>query len=131
MQAFLIGGLFFAGTDSTLANVPVLMVFVALVGANYGANLAVIPAMMKDFYGAKNLAMNYGVVYTAWGLGGFMVSQLGSTIKDIYGSYDYAYVLAAAMLIVGTGLMTFLKSPQISKDSAISFEAEPVLEPVK
>ncbi len=131
MQAFLIGGLFFAGTDSALANVPVLMVYVALVGANYGANLAVIPAMMKDFYGAKNLAMNYGVVYTAWGLGGFMVSQLGSTIKDIYGSYDYAYVLAAAMLIVGTGLMTFLKSPQTSKNSAISLEAELVLEPVK
>jgi len=131
MQAFLIGGLFFTKTSSLLTNVPLLMIFVALVGANYGANLAVIPAMMKDYYGAKNLAMNYGVVYTAWGLGGFMVSQLGSTIKDIYGSYDYAYVLAAAMLIVGTGLMIFLKSPQTSKDSAISFEAKPVLEPVK
>jgi len=113
MQTVLIGGLFFAGTDSTLTNVPVLMVFVALIGANYGANLAVIPAMMKDFYGPKNLAMNYGVVYSAWGLGGFMVSQLASTIKDIYGSYDYAYILAAAMLIVGTGLMVMLKSPQL------------------
>ena len=92
MQAFLIGGLFFTKTSSLLTNVPLLMIFVALVGANYGANLAVIPAMMKDYYGAKNLAMNYGVVYTAWGLGGFMVSQLGSTIKDIYGSYNYAYL---------------------------------------
>jgi OFA family oxalate/formate antiporter-like MFS transporter len=131
MQAFLIGSLFFTKISSLLTNVPLLMVFVALVGANYGANLAVIPAMMKDFYGAKNLAMNYGVVYTAWGLGGFMVSQLGSTIKDIYGSYDYAYALAAAMLIVGTGLMIFLKSPQTSKDAGISLEAKSVPEPVK
>jgi OFA family oxalate/formate antiporter-like MFS transporter len=131
MQAFLIGGLFFSKISSLLTNVPLLMVFVALVGANYGANLAVIPAMMKDFYGAKNLAMNYGVVYTAWGLGGFMVSQLGSTIKDIYGSYDYAYALAAAMLIVGTGLMIFLKSPQTSKDAVLSLEAKSVPEPVK
>ena len=131
MQAFLIGGLFFTKISSLLTNVPLLMVFVALVGANYGANLAVIPAMMKDFYGAKNLAMNYGVVYTAWGLGGFMVSQLGSTIKDIYGSYDYAYALAAAMLIVGTGLMIFLKSPQTSKDAVISLKAKSVPEPVK
>jgi len=119
MQAFLIGGLFFTKTSNLLTNVPLLMVFVALVGANYGANLAVIPAMMKDYYGAKNLAMNYGVVYTAWGLGGFMVSQLGSIIKDNTGSYEFAYVLAAAMLILGTGLMIFLKSPQNSKVAAV------------
>ena len=129
MQAFLIGGLFFAGKDSALASVPVLMVFVALVGANYGANLAVIPPLMKDYYGPKNLAMNYGVVYTAWGLGGFMVSQLGSTIKDIYGSYDYAYVLAAAMLVLGTVLLTFLKSPQGDQDTA-PVKSTPELEPV-
>jgi len=131
MQAFLIGGLFFTKTSNLLTNVPLLMIFVALVGANYGANLAVIPAMMKDYYGAKNLAMNYGVVYTAWGLGGYMVSQLGSVIKDNYGSYEYAYILAAAMLIVGTGLMIFLKSPQTSKDAVISLDAKSVPEPVK
>ena len=131
MQAFLIGGLFFTKTSSLLTNVPLLMIFVALIGANYGANLAVIPAMMKDYYGAKNLAMNYGVVYTAWGLGGFLVSQLGSTIKDIYGSYNYAYLLAAAMLIAGTGLMIILKSPQISKGLPISLENKLVPEQVK
>ncbi len=131
MQAFLIGGLFFAGTESTLANVPVLMVFVALIGANYGANLAVIPPLMKDYYGAKNLAMNYGVVYTAWGLGGFMVSQLASTIKDIYGSYDYAYILAAVMLIIGTGLMLMLKSPQLIQGATSSFKSNPAPDPVK
>jgi MFS family permease len=131
MQAFLIGGLYFAGTDSSLANVPVLMVFVALVGANYGANLAVIPPLMKDFYGSKNLAMNYSVVYTAWGLGGFMVSQLGSTIKDIYGSYGYAYILAAVMLIIGTGLMIILKSPQLMQSKSKIIKKESVPEPVR
>ena len=131
MQAFLIGGLYFVGTGSILANVPVLMVFVALVGANYGANLAVIPALMKVFYGPKNLAMNYGVVYTAWGLGGFMVSQLGSIIKDNTGSYEFAYVLAAAMLILGTGLIVILKSPQTSKDLPLSIENKLVPGPVK
>jgi len=130
MQAILIGGLYFAGNDSSLANVPVLMVFVALVGANYGANLAVIPALMKDYYGPKNLAMNYGVVYTAWGLGGFLVSQLGSTIKDVYGSYDYAYILAAVMLIIGTGLMIILKSPQLIQGTSRSLKAKTAFEPV-
>ena len=71
MQAILIGYLYFVKVGSALSTIPVLMVFVALVGANYGANLAVIPAMMKDYYGSKNLAMNYGVVYTASGIGRF------------------------------------------------------------
>jgi len=131
LQAFLIGGLFFTKTSNLLTNVPLLMIFVALVGANYGANLAVIPAMMKDYYGPKNLAMNYGVVYTAWGLGGFMVSQLGSVIKDNTGSYEYAYVLAAAMLVVGTGLMLLLKSPQISSSSGKSLKAKVVPQAAK
>ena len=75
--------------------------------------------------------MNYGVVYTAWGLGGFMVSQLGSTIKDIYGSYDYAYILAAVMLIFGTGLMIILKSPQIMQSKSKIIKKESVPEPVR
>ena len=85
---------------------------------------------MKDFYGPKNLAMNYGVVYTAWGLGGFMVSQLGSTIKDVYGSYDFAYILAAVMLIIGTVLMIILKSPQLMHGKSKTLKTEAVLEPV-
>ena len=99
VQATLISALYFMGANSILSNPPVLLVFVALIGANYGANLAVFPTLMKGFYGPKNLATNYGLVYTAWGLGGFIVSQLASTIKDATGSFDNAYLLAAVMLM--------------------------------
>jgi MFS transporter, OFA family, oxalate/formate antiporter len=126
-QAALISGLYFMGSDSVLANGPVLMVFVALIGANYGANLAVFPALTKDFYGPKNFAMNYGIVYTAWGLGGFMVSQLASTIKDTYGSYDYAYLLAAGMLVTSALLMLILKSPQTKDNVAGVLNPKPVV----
>lgn len=129
IQAGLISALFFMGADSVLSNPPVLLVFVALIGANYGANLAVFPALMKVFYGPKNLATNYGLVYTAWGLGGFMVSQLASTIKDATGSFDNAYLLAAGMLIAAAGLTLILKSPQSSKVSSGDLKAEPVAAP--
>jgi len=124
-QAALISSLFFMGADSALASAPVLMVFVALIGANYGANLAVFPALIKDYYGPKNFAMNYGIVYTAWGLGGFMVSQLASSIKDIYGSYDYAYLLAAGMLVIAGAMMFALKSPQSSKSTSSALKSKP------
>ncbi|MEN8240446.1 MAG: OFA family MFS transporter [Chloroflexota bacterium] len=122
-QASLISSLFFWGSDSVLANPSVLMVFVALIGANYGANLAVFPPLTKDFYGPKNFAINYGIVYTAWGLGGFMVSQLASIIKDVFGSYDYAYLLAASMLIIAAMMMSMLRSPQLKTGSLVAKQA--------
>ena len=131
VQALLISALFFMGANSVLANPPILLVFVALIGANYGANLAVFPALMKVFYGPKNLATNYGIVYTAWGLGGFMVSQLASTIKDATGSFDNAYLLAAAMLILAAGMTSALKSPQLSIATSGNLRAEPAVVPVK
>jgi OFA family oxalate/formate antiporter-like MFS transporter len=115
-QAVLIFGLSYVVKGSALANVPLLMVLVALIGANYGSNLAVFPAMTKDFYGLKNFAMNYGIVYTAWGLGGFMLSQLAGAIKDATGSFTNAYLLAAGLLVAAAVLMAVLKSPQPDAD---------------
>ncbi len=123
-QAALIYGLSFVVQDSALATVPVLMALVALIGANYGANLAVFPAMTKDYYGLKNFAMNYGIVYTAWGLGGFMLSQLAGAIKDATGSFNNAYLLAAAMLVVAAVLMAVLKSPQPTAETAKTVKAD-------
>jgi MFS transporter, OFA family, oxalate/formate antiporter len=55
---------------SLLASIPALLLMVLLIGANYGANLSVFPVITKDYYGPANFAINYGIVYTAWGLGG-------------------------------------------------------------
>ena len=97
---------------SVLASVPVLLIMVALIGANYGANLSVFPVITKDFYGPANFAINYGIVYTAWGLGGFMISQLGSSLKDLFGNFSNAYLMASAILVVAAVMMALIKSPQ-------------------
>ena len=112
MQALLVMILSFTVQGSATANVPMIIVLVILVGANYGANLAVFPAITKDYFGKKNFAMNYGIVYTAWGLGGFMLSQLASAIKDATGSYTNAYLLSAGMLVLAAVMMLILKAPQ-------------------
>ncbi len=118
-QAALIVSLSLFVKDSPLANVPLLMVLVALIGANYGANLAVFPAITKDYFGLKNFAMNYGIVYTAWGLGGFMLSQLAGAIKDATGSFTNAYMLAAGMLVVAAVMMAVLKTPQPAEEVVV------------
>jgi OFA family oxalate/formate antiporter-like MFS transporter len=112
LQAMLILLLMNMTAGSPQANVPLLMLLVAVIGANYGANLAVFPALTRDYYGPKNYAMNYGIVNTAWGMGGFMLSQLAGSIRDVTGTYNQAYILSTVMLVIAAILTGFLKSPQ-------------------
>jgi len=42
-------------------------------GFNYGANLSLFPSATKDYFGLKNFGVNYGLVFTAWGVGGLVL----------------------------------------------------------
>lgn len=88
---------------------PALVVLLAaLIGANYGANLSLFPSMTKDLWGLKSFGMNYGALFTAWGVGGLLLPRLQQmlTVKS-GGSYTTSFITAGALLIVGSAL-TFL-----------------------
>jgi OFA family oxalate/formate antiporter-like MFS transporter len=68
--------------DSVFANIGVLAGLSALIGANYGANLSLFPSITKDFYGIRNFGTNYGLVFTAWGMGGFMLAKLAGATAN-------------------------------------------------
>lgn len=86
-----------------------LSVGVAVVGLCYGAIFSVFPAATADYYGLKHLGANYGLLFIAWGLGGVLGPQIASSIFDARGSYQYAYWLAAALLLAATALTLTLK----------------------
>jgi OFA family oxalate/formate antiporter-like MFS transporter len=96
---------------SLLANTAVLAVVSALIGANYGANLSLFPSVTKDYYGLKNFGMNYGLVFTAWGFGGFMLALLAGKVYDVTESFNFAYYCSAALLAVAAVITIILKPP--------------------
>ena len=53
------------------------MVGAAMAGVGYGT-LAVFPSM-PNYYGLKNYGGNYGVLYTAWRIGGFIGPVVAAT----------------------------------------------------
>jgi OFA family oxalate/formate antiporter-like MFS transporter len=110
MQAVLILLLANANRENVLGTTPVLIVLSALIGANYGANLALFPAVTKDFYGLKNFGVNYGLVFTSWGLGGFMLSFLAGKVYDATKTFTFAYECSACLL-VAAAVVTFLVTP--------------------
>jgi OFA family oxalate/formate antiporter-like MFS transporter len=95
-----------------LASGSAFLMFLAVGIAywQYGGGLALMPAFTADFFGPKNLGMNYGLVFIGWGLGFFM-TRLAGTIKDMTGSLDYAYYLSAVVLIVGVVVAWLTKRP--------------------
>jgi hypothetical protein len=86
------------------------------IGFNYGANLALFPSFTKDLWGLKNFGMNYGVLFTAWGVGGFVLSRLQAMLfaasKDAAGHTSYAssFVTAGILLVVGGALTLLIRS---------------------
>jgi len=97
---------------SIIASKSVLLLFLAVGIAywQYGGGLALLPAMTADFYGAKNLGFNYGLVFLGWGFGFFM-ARLAGTIKDVTGSLDYAFYMSAAVLIIAVVLVRITPRP--------------------
>jgi OFA family oxalate/formate antiporter-like MFS transporter len=99
--------------DSILANVYVLIILSALLGANYGANLAVFPSISKNYYGLKNFGVNYGLLFTAWGIGGFVLPLLAGALHDRYGSFTYAYYTAAGILVLAAIVTCLVRPPHV------------------
>jgi len=71
----------------------------ALVGFNYGACLSLFPATAADYWGTKNFGLNYGILFTAWGVGGVFGPNLAGMIADSTGSYAAAYRVAGGLLV--------------------------------
>ena len=103
---------------TALASAPCLILIVALIGANYGSNLALFPSITKDFFGLKNFGMNYGLVFTAWGVGGFMLAKLAGIIFDKTQSFNFAYFCASGLLVVAAIVVLLVKPPHQHTDPA-------------
>ena len=101
-----------ASKDNALGTVPVMCIISALIGANYGANLSLFPSITKDYFGIKNFGTNYGLVFTSWGVGGFMLAKLAGMMFVKYQSFNVAYFGAAGLLILAAILTFVVKPPQ-------------------
>lgn len=126
LQAFLIFLLSLAKEGTVLANVPALCLISALIGANYGANLSLFPSVTKDYYGLKNFGVNYGLVFTAWGVGGFMLSLGAGKLYDVFHTFAFAYYGAIGLLVLAAISTFAVKQPHHLAEPAPL--AEPALE---
>jgi OFA family oxalate/formate antiporter-like MFS transporter len=86
----------------------------ALAGLCYGALFTLFPATTADLYGMRNLGVNYGLLFTGFGIAGTLGPILGARMRDHFHSYHYAFAISGTMLVVGALLTLTLPRPRTS-----------------
>ncbi len=111
-------------------QVILLVVAATLIGFNYGTNLSLFPSATKDYFGLKNFGVNYGLVFSAWGVGGFIFPRVSQMIVAQTNSPKMAYIMAAVLLLIGAVLALMTKSPTSEPEELSDVEPELIISPV-
>lgn len=105
------------------ANLFLLFLAVGVAYWQYGGGLSLMPSFTADFFGAKNLGFNYGLVFMGWGFGFFM-ARIGGWIQDVTGSLDYAFYISGGLLIGGVLLARITTKPQYISAEAAAYQPQ-------
>lgn len=68
---------------------------------NLGGWLAIAPISTLEFYGTKYYSQNYGVVFTAYGIGAITGVVTSGLLLDIHQNYQYVFYYVIALCLIG------------------------------
>ncbi|MEO1396164.1 MAG: OFA family MFS transporter [Cyanobacteria bacterium J06634_5] len=66
-----------------------------------GGWLAIVPTTTLRFFNPDHYAQNYGIVFSAYGVGALTGTLVTGQIRDWFGSYTYAFYPMALLAVVG------------------------------
>jgi OFA family oxalate/formate antiporter-like MFS transporter len=99
-----------------------LYVWAAIIGFNFGGNFALYPAATADYFGNKNVGVNYGWMFTAYGVGGLLGPQIAGYFKDLapetadimvkYQSWQPAFIIGGVICLVAAVVILLTKKPK-------------------
>jgi OFA family oxalate/formate antiporter-like MFS transporter len=84
----------------TGGTVAFLYLWVFVVYWGFGTQLSVNASTAADFWGTKNAGINYGLLFTAYGVAGIIGPRIGSYLYDVNKDYKTAFYTAAVLSVV-------------------------------
>jgi len=94
-------------------SVGPLYVMVFIVYWCFGTQLSVNASTCSDFWGTKNAGINYGMLFTAYGVAGIIGPKIGGWAFDTYKSYQAAFYWAAGLALVALLCELAAKRPAV------------------
>jgi len=76
----------------------------------FGGNFSLFPTATADLFGSKNLGPNYGIVFTAYGVAGFIGAVGVNLFVTIFGGYLILFIVMGLMS-VGSAIIAYLIKP--------------------
>jgi len=84
---------------------------ISVIAACFGGFFAIFPSITADLFGAKNLSMNYGILFTSYGAAAFVGPRLAARVKEVNnGDYTVAFVTAALLCAVAVAFTVFARA---------------------
>ena len=80
----------------------------------FGGNFSLFPTATSDLFGSKNLGANYGILFTAYGIAGFIGAVGVDLFVRAFGSYLLLFIVMGCMSI-GAVVLVYLIKPPVSK----------------
>ena len=102
----------------TGSNVTLLYVMVFVVYWCYGTQLSVNASTTSDFWGTKNAGINYGLLFTSWGVAGIIGPRIGGKLFDINKNYEAAFYTAGALAVVALVAELLARRPSAPQRAA-------------
>jgi MFS transporter, OFA family, oxalate/formate antiporter len=93
------------------ASINLLYGMVFVVYWCYGTQLSVNASTTSDFWGTRNAGINYGLLFTAWGVAGIIGPYIGGQLFDKFKNYHAAFNTAAMLSAVALGFALLARRP--------------------
>ncbi|MEA2040237.1 MAG: OFA family MFS transporter [Thermodesulfobacteriota bacterium] len=95
-----------------------LIIGACIIGFNFGGNFALFPAVTADYFGNKNVGLNYGYIFVSYGLAGVVGPQIAGYFKDAAkGASDPSiwitpFIIGGVVCLVGAAITLISKAPK-------------------
>jgi hypothetical protein len=110
--------------DGTYSNPFVLVLMVTFMVFNYGTNLSLFPSFAKDLWGVKNYGINYGILFSSWGVGAFALVKIGEMLQAKTGSFTMSFAVAGVLLMIGAMLANSLRPKAVEAVAPVALPIE-------
>ena len=102
MMMFLAQGMAFMMLVSVESHAAIFLAS-AFVGLNFGGNFSLFPSATADYFGTRHFGINYGWVFTAYGVAGILGPVVGGVLYDVTQQYMMGFVFAGILCFVAAG----------------------------
>jgi OFA family oxalate/formate antiporter-like MFS transporter len=102
------------------------VVLMVLVFLTWGELYVLFPAVLADWYGSKNSALNYSFLYSSKGFASLLGGGLAATLFEKTGTWNYAFFVSAVLALLAALMALYVRRiplPQKSLRPALTVSA--------